>query len=291
MSKRHVLLPSLAVLLVLAGCQKPQSQPMPNTATQEELPPPAPLPAKKRVLDVPLWTQTLAVLDMRLTQLSPHGERDDLALSLLERVEAAFLATGRFEIVERARINAVKTELTDSTDAMWFDQTTVARMGRFLGAKYLALPTARLEVGVISSRLDLQVKVIDTESASTVQTFHVRTTSSSLSVNSSITSCLDRIRLELGESMAGVYPSQAMIIHSPKPGLFWAEAKQSRQSFKPGQKVRILEPREILNPIKGTVSVFLAEMGRGYVQSVEPFGIVVKAKGVNASEGSVVEAL
>lgn len=287
------IIPALSLLLVGSmACKKAQVVPSGvKAALEEDVAPAPPTPTRKRVLDVPMWTQTMAVMDLRISKVVPATIDEDFTMPITEKIEAAFLATGRFEIVERARIAAVKSELTDTTDSLWFDQTTVARMGKFLGAKYLALPTARLDVGVMFTRLDLQVKIIDTETASTVQTFNVRTSSSSVSTTTSITACMERIRLELGDALSPIYPAQALIVHSPRPGVFWAEAKQSKQSFKPGQKVRILEPTEVLNPVKQTTSTFLAEVGRGYVQGVEPFGVVVKAKGVKASEGYVIEAL
>lgn len=296
MNTYRYLLPLALVLALLSACKKPQPAPRPLAekavaaeAAAPDLPPPP--VAKRRVLDVPMWTQTIAVLDTRISQVAPAEVREDFSLPLTEKIEAAFLATGRFEVVERARLDAVKSELTTTTDALWFDQTSVAKMGKFLGARYIILPTARLEVGVMSSRLDLQLKVVDTETASSVQSFSVRTTSSSLSVNSSITACMERIRLEIGEAIARVYPAQAVIVHSPQPGVFWAEAKQTAQSFHAGQKVRIMESRDVLNPVKKTLSTFTAEVGRGYIQSVESFGVVIKARGVKAEEGWLVEVL
>lgn len=296
MNTYRYLLPAALLLVLLSACRKPAPVPPPLAekaiaaeASAPDLPPPP--SAKRRVLDVPMWTQTIAVLDTRIAQVSPVTVQEDFSLPLTEKIEAAFLATGRFEVVERARLDAVKHELTSTTDSLWFDQTSVAKMGKFLGARYIILPTARLEVGVMSSRLDLQLKVVDTETASTVQSFSVRTTSSSLSINSSITACMERIRLEIGDAISQVYPAQAVIVHSPHPGVFWAEAKQTRTAFHAGQKVRIMESKDVLNPVKGTLSTFTAEIGRGYVQSVESFGVVVKAKGVKADEGWIVEVL
>ena len=82
-----------------------------------------------------------------------------------------------------------------------------------------------------------------------------------------------------------------MIVHSPKAGFFWAEAKQVRRCFQPGQRVRLLEPKEVMNPVKGTVAPFYVEAGRGRVLSVEAYGVVVKATGVKAEEGWLVEAI
>lgn len=290
----------LAPMVVLAlgvgltnACKKPKPADLPKPASEAQVEAGAILPpvAKKRTLEVPVWTQTIAVVDTQVQRNVPERITEDYTPTITERVEAAFLATGRFEVVERARLEAVRKELKLSTDALWFDQTSVARLGKFLGARYLILPSARIEVGAMSTRLDLQVKVLDTETASTVQSFTARTTSSSLSTNSSITACLDRIKAELQTELAPVYPAQAMIVHSPKAGLFWAEAKQVRRSFQAGQKVRILEPKEVFNPVKGTNAPFYVEAGRGRVQAVESFGVIVKASGVRAEEGWLVEAV
>ena len=290
------LAPMLAVVVVMSivnACKKPQPAALPKPASEAQVEAGTILPpvAKKRVLEVPVWTQTIAVVDTQVQRNVPERVTEDYVPTITERVEAAFLATGRFEVVERARLEAVRKELKLSTDALWFDQTSVARLGKFLGARYLILPSARIEVGAMSTRLDLQVKVLDTETASAVQTFSARTTSGSLSTNSSITACLDRIKAELQTELAPVYPAQAMIVHSPKAGLFWAEAKQVRRSFQAGQKVRILEPKEVFNPVKGTNAPFYVEAGRGRVQAVESFGVIVKASGVRAEEGWLVEAV
>jgi len=163
-------------------------------------------------------------------------------------------------------------------------------MGQFLGAKLILLPTARLEVGVVSTRLDLDIKVEDVATGSIIQTFEVRTSSTSLSTNSSITACLNRIRIDIAEVIASTYPAQAMIVHSPKPGVFWAEAKHMT-SFYPGEKVRILQTQDVFNPVKGTNAPFTVEAGRGRIQSVEAYGLVIKAPGVTAENGWLVEVI
>ena len=294
----HTLYASLTLLVlgffalgVQTACKKPAALPPPVSEVQAEAGAILPPVAKKRVLEVPVWTQTIAVVDTQVQRNVPERVTEDYVPTITERVEAAFLATGRFEVVERARLESVRKELKLTTDALWFDQTSVARLGKFLGARYLILPTARIEVGALSTRLDLQVKVLDTETASTVQSFTARTTSSSLSTASSITACLDRIKAELQTELAPIYPAQAMIVHSPKDGIFWAEAKQVRRTFQPGQRVRILEPKEVMNPVKGTVAPFYIEAGRGRVASVESYGVVVKATGVRAEEGWLIEIL
>lgn len=289
------LAPMIALALGLGianACKKPAPAALPKPASEVQVEAGAILPpvAKKRVLESPMWTQTIAVVDTQVQRNVPERITEDYVPAITERVEAAFLTTGRFEVVERARLEAVRKELKLTSDALWFDQTSVSRLGKFLGARYLILPSARMEVGAMSTRLDLLVKVLDTETGSTVQTFNARTTSSSLSTNSSITACLDRIRIELAGELAPIYPAQAMIVHSPKDGIFYAEAKQVRRSFQAGQKVRILEPKEVFNPVKGTTAPFLVEAARGRVQSVESFGIVVKAN-VKAEEGWIVEVL
>ena len=287
-----LVIPVVALTLGLA-CKKPQPAALPKPASEAQVEAGAILPpvAKKRVLEVPVWTQTIAVVDTQVQRNVPERITEDYVPTLTERVEAAFLATGRFEVVERGRLESVRKELKLTTDALWFDQTSVARLGKFLGARYLILPSARIEVGAMTTRLDLQVKVLDTETASTVQSFSARTTSSSLSTASSITACLDRIKAELQTELAPSYPAQAMVVHSPKDGVFWAEAKQVRRCFQPGQRVRLLEPKEVMNPVKGTVAPFYVEAGRGRVLSVESYGVVVKASGVKAEEGWLIEVL
>jgi len=280
----------LLVLLPLLGALH-CARPVPAAARlPEDAAPTLPAAARRRVLDAPLWTRTLAVLDTRIQVLAPDNYHEDLTAQVTERIEAAFCQTGRFEPVERARLDTVRRELMLTSDALCFDQGTVARMGRMLGAKALVLPTGRLEVGLFGTRLDLLVKVLDTETASVVQTFEVRTASCSLSLNSSITACLDRLRGELADTLRPVYPAQAVIVHSPRPGLYWAEARQAH-GFRAGDKVRFLQNQEVFNPITKTMAPFTAEAGRGRVQSVESFGLVIKARDVPAEEGWLVEAL
>ena len=283
----------LVGLFFLLACSKPKPIPVapstPVAEAKEDVPIP-PVVARKRVNDVPLWTQTIAVLDVATKMTVPDTVTENIQQPITERVEAAFLQTGRFDLVERARLDSVKKELMGTSDSLWFDQTSVAKMGKFLGARYIILSTARMEVGVFSTRLDLLVKVLDTETASIVQTFDVRTASSSLSTNSSITACLDRIRLELVDAITPVYPAQAVIVHSPKDGIYWAEAKHTR-GFRAGQKVRILQLADVFNPIKSTSSQFTVDAGRGRIQSVESFGLVIKAPGVKAEEGWLIEVL
>lgn len=278
-----------ACLASVLACKKATPTPAKGPVVAEESLPVAPPIARKRVMEVPIWTQTIAVLTPQLKVTAPEKCNEDFTTPITEAVEASFLSTGRFELVERSRLDSVKQELTSTSDSLWFDQTSVAKMGKFLGARYIILPTARFEVGVFTTRLDLMVKVLDTETASIVQTFNTRTASSAMSMNSSITAVLDRIRLELKEAIDPVYPAQAMIVHSPRKGIYWAEAKQQK-AFHAGMKVRILQAQDVLNPVKGTKGTFTAEIGRGRVQSVESQGIVIKAD-VVAEEGWLVEAL
>lgn len=285
------LVPAIVLMLALGlACKKPQPALSKVAEGAEQAPTAAPA-VRKRVLDAPVWTQTIAVLDTNVTAHAPAGVDTEITQTVTEAIESSFVATGRFDLVERARLGAVRRELTTTSDSLLFDQTSVAKMGRFLGARYVILPSARMEVGLWGTRLDLLIKVLDTETAMVVQTIPARTSSSSLSTNSSITACLDRIRLEVTEALAPIYPAQAMIIHSPKDGIFWAEAKQVRLGFKPGARVRILEPREVFNIAKGTASPFMIEAGRGRVQSVESTGIIIRCPGVTADEGWLVEVL
>ena len=289
---RRLLFTLLPLLLLPIACKKPQAVAKVVSPPPDEVNPAPVAPvARRRVLDAPVWTQTLAVIDTKLQVVAPESYTENLTGQITERVEAAFVATARFDLVERARLDAVRKELMLTTDALFFDQTTVVKMGKALGARYLALPSARLEVGLFGTRLDVMVKVLDTETASVVQTFDARVASSSLSINSSVTACLDRIRVDLTDTLRPVYPAQAVIVHSPTPGIFWAEAKQMR-NFKAGEKVRVLQSTDVFNPVTKTTAPFTTEAGRGRIQSVETYGIVIKvSKDLKAEEGWLVEVL
>ena len=285
---------ALTTLVVLVGCKKPAKLSPVQVAAAEtaaiEAPPPR-VPSQ-RVLDVPLWTQTIAVMDIQFTQQVPVGVNTrDYAQPITEQIESAFLTTGRFDLVERTRLERVKKELTSTTDPLWFDQSSVAKMGKFLGAKFVILSSANLEVGIFGTREDVKIKVVDTATASIVQTFDARSASASVSTNSSVTSVLAKIQLEIRDAIAATYPAQGVIVRLSKPGIIWAESKHVGV-FKAGQKVRILRNEEVFNPIKNSNSPFLSEICRGRVQSVEAFGIVVKVpSGALIEEGWLLEAL
>lgn len=287
---RHLLL--LSLLLTGLACHHPATLPPPLVSqpkAEAEVTPTAPVVTRQRVLDTPLWTQTLAVLDTQVQLTAPDTVTENLVEPITERVEAAFLATGRFELVERSRIDVPHQELSTTADPLWFDQASVAKMGQGLGAKFIVLPSVRVEVGVFSTRMDLLVKVLDTATGSIVQTFSVHTTSASASTNSSITVALSRIQGGLAQAITPAYPAQAVIVHSPKPGIFWAEAKQVTM-FRPGERVRVLRTEEVFNPVSGTSAPFTSEAGRGRIQSVSPQGLVIEAK-VAAEPGWMIEVL
>jgi hypothetical protein len=130
---------------------------------------------------------------------------------------------------------------------------------------------------------------MDTATGSLVQSFTVHTSSASSSINSSVTACLSRLQLSLQEAIAPYYPAQAVIVHSPAPGVFWAEAKQILR-FSPGTSVRVLRNEAVFNPVTGTTAPFTTEVGRGRVQSLSPQGLVVTSN-VKAEDGWLIEIL
>jgi hypothetical protein len=240
-------------------------------------------------LEIPICPQSLAILDVRVQCTAPDTVTQNFVLPIAERIESAFLATGRFEVVERNRIDAVQLELVQAQDDLWFDQTTVAKLGQFLGARYIALPTARINVGVFTTNIDLLVKVVDAERATTVETFEVKTSSASASVNSSLNNSLEKLPAALAKALRPVYPARAQAVKVSPDGMVLAETKSPR-SFTAGEKVRLLKGEGIASNGRGTNSIFLVEVGRGKVSAVGPDGIVVQAEG-QPEGGWIVEAM
>ena len=77
------LAPMIAVVVVMSivnACKKPQPVALPKPASEAQVEAGAILPpvAKKRVLEVPVWTQTIAVADTQVQPLSVqiHSEPD-----------------------------------------------------------------------------------------------------------------------------------------------------------------------------------------------------------------------
>ena len=146
--------------------------------------------------------KTIAVVGIRIVVNVPHTlkEQDfteDYATPLTEAVESAFVSTGHYSVVERARLDSVQRELVKSLDDVWFDQDQTAKIGKFKGAKLLVLPTARLEIGLFSTSLTLQVKVADVETGAILRTYTVNCSSYSPSINGSITKCLRSVKQSL----------------------------------------------------------------------------------------------
>ena len=286
---RHVLI--YCLLLLGAACRAPLPTP-PKGATAVTAEPTSPVPPqalRKRVLDTPLWTQTLAILDTQVQLTAPDTVTENLVEPITEQIEAAFLATGRFELVERARVEVAHQEMSTTADALWYDQASVAKMGQGLGAMFIVLPSVRVNVGVFATRMDVLVKVMDTATGSIVQTFSARTTSTSTSTNASITTCLNRVKAVLAEAITPAYPAQAVIVHSPAQGIYWAEAKHVTM-FHPGERVRFLRNEDVFNPVSGKVAPFTSEAGRGRIQSISPQGLVIESK-VKAEPGWLIEVM
>lgn len=282
-----------AVLCFAWGCKKPQAvatKPAPESvAGTEGIPNPSP---RRRVKEVPVWTETCAILEARVQRIVPSYITEDFNYPITEAIESAFVGTGRFDLVERSRLSQIQDELTRTHDPLWFDQGTVVKMGKFSGARYVVIPSARLEVGVFGTRLDVTIKVLDTETASIVRTFETRTVSNSLSTNSSITSCLGSIRARLIEDISGAYPARATVVSVRPNGFLWAEAKQV-QNLQAGTKVRFMQVEEVFNPLQKTSGPFMVEVGRGRIESVESFGLVLRVKSskIKPEEGWVMEVV
>lgn len=272
---------ALGAMLALAGlsCQSPRQELHAITAP----------PQGRQFFEVPACVQTLAVLDVRVQRAVPVGVTEDFGLPITERIEAAFLATGRFDVVERNRIHVVQHELAKSMDDLWVDQATVAKIGKFLGVRYLALPSARVEVGVFSTSIGLQVKVVEVETAVTLESFNVKTSSASPSVNTSLNSCLEKLPDTLLEVLRPIYPARAQVVRVGADGQILATTRMPRL-FKSGEKVRLLRVEVVGSAGKEGPTAFLVEGGIGRVGSVEPSGIVVKTRD-RVEKGWIVEAL
>jgi hypothetical protein len=284
------LLLAFAIVATAISCKKPQPAPMAKTPFVEPDPEEVTGSAPKfrpRIQEVPTWTETMAVTDVKVEMILPEELKgQDYKTPLTESVEAAFLSTGRFEIMERARLNAPKDEILTSNDSAFFDPAFAVRQGKFLGAKVLVLPTARIEAGVFGTRITLQVKVMDTTTASTVQMFRMQTMSHSLSINSSISSCLQNIQDRLMEEIAATYPPRGTIVKLEKDRA-WVEAKQTK-AFRPGSRIRVLRYDPVQNTLTQTQGMFLTQVATGKVLAVESTGLIVRIYEPKKVEGGCI---
>ena len=148
---------------------------------------------------------TIAVVDTRVIISAPHsygGTPTDVTYAdfqtpITEAVEAAFRSNEHYEVLERQRLGTVQHELALSQDDLWLDQSSIAKIGLFKGAKYLVMTTAKLDVGIFSTSLVVQVKITEVETGRIINTFTAKSSSVSPSINGSVRSCLKSIQSAL----------------------------------------------------------------------------------------------
>lgn len=284
MKPLNVILTAIIALGVLSplGCKKPV---VPVDLEMEA-------DARPRVNETPAWLETIAVVDTKFTRSTSRDINTgiDYQTVITEKIERAFLNTGRYQTVERARLHSMKDEIILNRDSEWFDQGRVNEAGRFLSAKYLILPTAKLEVGVLASRLELQVKVVDTETGVIVKSFELGNTSTSLSINNSVTVAMKDIEPKLSKAIAAHFPARAAIV-AVKGNDLWAEMNAT-VFVKKGMRMRILRAETLYNPLRKTYGVFLSEKGWARIDSVTSTGIIARLKsGKKPQVGDVLEVV
>jgi hypothetical protein len=253
-------------------------QPKAEAPKVEEEPDPAPYVGnvEDRQMQTPDWVSTIAVAQPRLTILNSERYTIDLSQECVEKIEGAFLGTGRFQVAERSRLDSVKQEITTNNDSDWFNPAYASRVGRFMGAQFLILPTISANVGPMTTTFELQVKVMDTETGTQVHNYTIRTASSSININSSIRTCIGSIQNKLEQEIARDFPARGVVVKVAKD-IVWVDTRQSAR-IKPGMSLRLLTMEQVYNPVAKTKGNFFAPVGLARVLSVESSGVVCRVK-------------
>ena len=178
MNTRNLLILALAPVLLSLACSKPKPAPENPIVVAAQNPPkvendePDPEPYKgnveERQMQTPDWVSSVAVAQPRMTVLNGSRFQVDLGQEVVEKIEASLIGTGRFQIAERSRLESVKQEIVANNDADWFNPANATKVGKFMGAKFLVLPTVSANIGPLTTTFELQVKVLETETATMV---------------------------------------------------------------------------------------------------------------------------
>lgn len=289
MNTRNLLILALAPVLLSLACNKPKPAPEKPVVVAAQNPPkvendePDPEPYKgnveERQMQTPDWVSSVAVAQPRMTVLNGSRFQVDLSQEVVEKIEASLIGTGRFQIAERSRLESVKQEIVANNDADWFNPANATKVGKFMGAKFLVLPTVSANIGPLTTTFELQVKVLETETATMVHNYTIRTASSSLNINSSIRTCIGAIQAKLEEALAADFPPRGVIIKVAGKGkdVLWIDTRQAAQ-IQPGMTLRILDVEQVYNPVSRTKSNFFTTAGQAIVLSVESSGITARLK-------------
>ena len=291
----------LPLLLIGLACSKPKVDPVVSIAnapvkhnTEDEVAP-TPLPYEQidtRQMQTPDWVSTVSVTTPHINIV--HGERYDINLSqtIIEKIEAALLGTGRFQVAERSRLDSVKGEINTNNDADWFNAATATKVGRFVGAKYVVLPTVSANVGVFNTTFELQVKILETETGTMVHDYTVRSSSSSVDMNASIRTCIGSLQPKLAQAFAYDFPARGVVVKviGKKKDLLWIDTRQAA-FIRPGMDLRILAIEEVYNPMSKTKGNFFMSVGKATVMSVESAGITARVRSsvTPIEQGMIVE--
>lgn len=298
MPRSSILLLGLVVLAL--GCSKPKTvaatiatAPVSHATEDEVAPTPPPFEqVEVRQMQTPDWVSTVAVTAPHINIV--NGDRYDVNLSqtIVEKIEAALLGTGRFQVAERSRLDSVKKEINTNNDADWFNASSATKLGRFAGAKYVVLPSVSANVGIFNTTFELQVKILETETGTMVHDYTVRSSSSSMDTNASIRTCIGSLQPKLAQAFAYDFPARGVVVKiiGKKRDTLWIDTRQAA-FIRPGMTLRILTMDEVYNPMTKTKGNFFASVGSATVMSVESAGIVARVKNTltPVEQGMIVE--
>jgi hypothetical protein len=293
----------LALLLIVigVGCAKPKTEavriaeaPVKHKTVDEDSPDPEPYVGniEERQMQTPEWVSSVAVAQPNINILNASRYNMDLSQIVVEKIEGALIGTGRFQVAERSRLDAVKQEIVANNNADWFNPSNASRVGKFMGAKFLVLPSVSANVGPLTTTFELQIKILETETGTMVHNYTIRTASSSLDTNASIRTCIGSLQPKLESEIAKDFPARGVIVKiiGKKHDTLWIDTRQAAL-IKPGMAMRILVMDEVYNPIAKTKGNFITSVGTAVVLSVESNGVTarVKSKTTDIQQGMMAE--
>lgn len=280
------LLVTFIIVSLGLGCSSPKTEvsklqdtPVKHATVEETAPEPQPYgKIEQRQMQTPDWVSTVTVAPPAINIV--NGERYiDMSQMIVEKISGALLRTGRFQVAERSRLESVKEEITTNNDTDWFNPATATKVGRFVGAKYVVLPTVSANVGAFSTSFELQIKILETETGTMVHDYTIHSVSASLDTNASIRSCIGSLQGKLEEAFAYDFPARGVVVKiiGNKQDTLWIETRQAA-FVRPGMTLRLLAIDEVYNSVAKTKGNFFSMVGTATVMSVESAGVIARVK-------------
>jgi tetratricopeptide (TPR) repeat protein len=239
-------------------------------------------PADQPVAEDSWTSRPMVVSFVEMTESGGLSSRDGLAMALSTRLGEMLKNSGRVQVVERALLEELLTELNLGSSEL-ADPNTALRLGRILAAKLIGTGTLMY----LPDSTMLSLRLIDTETSAVAKTLNRRIT-----LDQSLDSELYKLNREILRTVMEKYPLQGYVVESQAQEVMLNIG--SRQGVVAGTAFDVVEGGGTIQYKGRTLQRSGKTVGRLEVSRVEPdlcFAKIVAQQRPLKTDDQVKEAL